>query len=307
MTTTPPTVTNIQTLAGNRVDVVDADSANAALVAGSFGVRVYKADDTLVNLSGNAEKCQWYDAANDKLYYGISALKTAKQPARTTLYTLDSGYAASEVGELLSSSTTSPDCKIASATASQSFGWTNTPNPSIVELLAGSGTGQCWHPSAASSGTCSTDTDCNGTCMVSGGGCVGTFCCEGGSHNGESCSNGGDADCVGTCSLTGTQHAITGISSMSGAVGGGNKIYVLALDPSGNGSIILFATDTFGQLTLIPTGDYTFSVFSVAKNGDLTFAGLRSSDSAHVIGICNATCTVLSATAPAVTALQRIN
>jgi hypothetical protein len=260
------------------------------------------------NISGSPEKCQWYDAGHDKFYYGIASLKTAKQPARTTLYTLDSTYASTVAGELLSTSTTSPDCKLAlaSATAAQAFGWTNTPSPSIVEMLANGATGQCWHPSAAASGTCSSDTDCNGTCIVNGGGCVGTFCCEGGSHNGESCS-GSDTDCVGTCSLSGTQHAITGITSMERAIGSGDKIYVLALDPTGNGSLILFTTGSFGQLTLVPTNTYTFSAFSVAKNGDLTFAGLRQSDSAHVIGTCNSTCTVLSAAAPVVTALQRID
>ena len=47
---------------------------------------------------------------------------------------------------------------------------------------------------------------------------------------------------------------------------------------------------------------------SLSRTGELTFAGLRNSDGAHVVGNCAAgACSVLNATAPMVTVLQRIN
>ena len=52
----------------------------------------------------------------------------------------------------------------------------------------------------------------------------------------------------------------------------------------------------------------TITATSLSKNGELTFAGLRNSDGARVVGNCvNGTCSVLNATAPMVTTLQRIN
>jgi hypothetical protein len=60
--------------------------------------------------------------------------------------------------------------------------------------------------------------------------------------------------------------------------------------------------------TLLAAGDYTITAISLSKTGELTFAGLCNSDGAKVVGDCvGGTCSVLNATAPSVTSLQRIN
>jgi hypothetical protein len=60
--------------------------------------------------------------------------------------------------------------------------------------------------------------------------------------------------------------------------------------------------------TLLPAGAYTVTAISVSRSGELTFAGLRNSDGATVVGTCpGGVCGVLNTTAPAVSALQRIN
>jgi hypothetical protein len=106
----------------------------------------------------------------------------------------------------------------------------------------------------------------------------------------------------------GAEHPVAGITMLKSAVGRAGKVYVQGTDAQGNGAVIRVDVPGFTQTTLLAPGLYTLNAISLSNNSELTFAGQRNSDGATVLGNCNASgCTVLNATAPAVSSLQRIN
>jgi hypothetical protein len=132
-------------------------------------------------------------------------------------------------------------------------------------------------------------------------------CCSGGSHDGDDCNNNGVADCVGTCTKGGTEHALTGLTSITQATGYGQAVYVQGVS-SGKDVMLGVTTSGFVQVTLLQAGDFTLTATSVATSGVLSWAGQRTSDGAHVVGTCNSlSCVPTNATAPEITALQRID
>jgi hypothetical protein len=106
---------------------------------------------------------------------------------------------------------------------------------------------------------------------------------------------------------SGTKHAVPGVALINAAYGADTTLFVQGTDMAGNGTIVSTDVSTFTWTTLLAAGDYTLTASALSKTGELTFAGLRNADGAHVIGNCNPTCTVLTATAPQVTDLVRIN
>ena len=108
----------------------------------------------------------------------------------------------------------------------------------------------------------------------------------------------------------GTMHTVGALSAIVDARGQGNSIFVQGTDAAGNGGIVRVDLPGFTQTTILTPGDFTLSAIALSKTGELTFAGLRNSDGAHVVGNVAAgasTYTILSASAPVVTTLQRIN
>jgi len=114
------------------------------------------------------------------------------------------------------------------------------------------------------------------------------------------------------------------------AVGTGTQLYLQGTDTAGNGMIVGVDTAAISETAcctapgccpdatccsapitptvLLAAGAYTVTAISLSSGGELTFAGLRNSDGARVVGNCvGGTCAVINATAPVVSALQRIN
>jgi hypothetical protein len=309
MSTTPPTLSLVDDAAVtmNRFDSFDANNADDVLGSGNFGARVFKASGGTTNVNGSLEACQWYDASTDAFYVGTSRLKTPLRPARLVIERLDTSYAPVLAGELTSATNTPPECKPALSNGAQAIGWTTVAPgspPALVELASAMG-GVCWRSTGSPSGACTTDAGCDGTCM-GGGSCLGGVCCVGGSHDGDAC-NGGDADCVGTCSKAGSVHTLTGLTSIVKALGHGATVFVVGTNGS-NDVVLGVSTASFTQATLLQSGDYSLSATSLSTTGELSWAGQRISDAAHVVGTCNATsCVPTNASAPAITALQRID
>jgi hypothetical protein len=306
MSTTPPSVSVIDdaSVTMDRIDAFDANNADDVLAAGNFGARVFKASGATTNVNGTVESCQWYDAGTDAFYVGTGRLKTPLRPARLVIEKLDASYAPVLAGEITSANNPPPGCKLALSSGAQAIGWTNTPTPSLVELASSSG-GVCWKSTTSPSGACTEDASCNGVC-VGGGPCLGGVCCSGGSHDGDACNNG-DADCVGTCTKAGTEHALTGLTSITGATGHGQAVFVQGVS-AGKDVLLGVPTSGFVPVTLLQAGDFTLTATSMATSGELSWAGVRTSDGAHVVGTCNATsCTPTNGAAPAITALQRID
>jgi hypothetical protein len=111
-------------------------------------------------------------------------------------------------------------------------------------------------------------------------------------------------------SSAGTAHLVPGMNKIVDAIGVDNAIFVQGTDNAGNGIIVREDVPAFTATTLLPAGDFSLTAISVSKTGELTFAGLRNSDAARVVGNVAAgasTYTILSATAPMVSDLQRIN
>ena len=108
----------------------------------------------------------------------------------------------------------------------------------------------------------------------------------------------------------GMTHAVSALNGIVAALGVGSSIFVQGTDAAGNGGIVRVDVPAFTQTTILAPGDFTVSAISVSKTGELTFAGLRNSDGSHIVGNVAAgasTYTILSATAPMVTTLTRIN
>jgi hypothetical protein len=108
----------------------------------------------------------------------------------------------------------------------------------------------------------------------------------------------------------GTTHAVPGLMTLVDARGAGTSIFVQGTDAMGNGGIVRMDVPGFAATTILAPGDFSLSAISLSKTGDLTFAGLRNSDGKHVVGNVAAgssTYTILSATAPPVSVLQRID
>ena len=108
----------------------------------------------------------------------------------------------------------------------------------------------------------------------------------------------------------GMTHPVGALNAITDARGAGSSIFVQGTDAAGNGGIVRVDVPAFTQTTILRPGDFTLSAISVSKTGELTFAGLRNSDGKHVLGnvaVGASTYTILSATAPAVTTLTRIN
>lgn len=108
----------------------------------------------------------------------------------------------------------------------------------------------------------------------------------------------------------GATHAVTGLAAIVDARGAGSSIFVQGTDAAGNGGIVRVDVPAFMQTTILPPGDFTLTAISLSAAGELTFAGLRNSDGKHVVGNVAAgasTYTILSAAAPTVTTLTRIN
>jgi len=193
---------------------------------------------------------------------------------------------------------------LALATSTQAYAWSSNfgNGPALVELLGSSGTCNVTPATA-----CTVDAQCHGTCVASP--CpIGSssHCCEYGA-NGTATACVVDTDCVDNCDTAGKQHPVTGIATIEEAVGAGNTVFIRGTDAAGNGTVVSIDVSTFAQSTILAAGDFTLSAISLSSAGELAFAGLRNSDGATVFGRCNPMCTVLNATAPAVTALQRID
>lgn len=108
----------------------------------------------------------------------------------------------------------------------------------------------------------------------------------------------------------GAMHAVPGVASIVDAKGFGSSIFVWGRDAAGNGTVVRVDVPAFTATTLVPAGDFTLTAMSLSATGEVTFAATRNSDLAHVIGNVAAgasTYTIVSATAPMVTDLQRIN
>lgn len=110
--------------------------------------------------------------------------------------------------------------------------------------------------------------------------------------------------------MLGTTHPVSAFNAIVDARGAGSSIFVQGTDTAGNGGVVRVDVPSFTQTTIVPPGDFTLTAISLSKTGELTFAGLRNSDGKHVVGSVAAgasTFTILSATAPVVTTLTRIN
>ncbi|HEY1586645.1 MAG TPA: hypothetical protein VGH63_13215, partial [Polyangia bacterium] len=108
----------------------------------------------------------------------------------------------------------------------------------------------------------------------------------------------------------GTTHPVAGITNVSDAVASSSAIFVEGTDSVGNGSIVRVDMPSMAATTILPAGAFSVTAISVSKTGELSFAGLRNADGARIIGNVPAgsdTYTIVSAAAPMVTALQRIN
>ena len=306
MATTPPmeTVVDDGMVTGDFIEAMDVDAMDNALVWGGFGVRIYKANGGLQNISASQAQCQWLDP-NGSFYYGTSYIQTPNQPARTIISRLSTDtYTPTPVGQMVSSNSQSPACTIALAAGPQTLAY-SLGAPKLIEVVSATGMGQCWKDTGTPTGTCTADSDCDGTCTTSTS-CGGGMCCVGGGHPNRPCSQ--PSDCAGTCITAGTEHPISGITMLKDAVGLNGKVFVRGTDSAGNGAVIQVDVPGFAQTTLLAPGVYTLSAISLSANGELTFAGLRNNDGARVIGNCDAGgCTVLNATAPAVSSLVRIN
>jgi hypothetical protein len=102
-------------------------------------------------------------------------------------------------------------------------------------------------------------------------------------------------------------HTLTGLTSIVKALGHGATVFVVGTNGS-NDVVLGVSTASFTQATLLQSGDYSLSATSLSTTGELSWAGQRISDAAHVVGTCNATsCVPTNASAPAITALQRID
>jgi hypothetical protein len=108
----------------------------------------------------------------------------------------------------------------------------------------------------------------------------------------------------------GAMHPVPGVDIIIDAKGFGSSIFVEGKDSAGNGTIVRVDVPAFTATTLLPAGDFTLTAMSLSAAGEVTFAATRNADNAHVIGNVAAgasTYTIVSATAPAVIDLQRIN
>lgn len=107
-----------------------------------------------------------------------------------------------------------------------------------------------------------------------------------------------------------TVHPVAGVPKVLDAVASSTAIFVEGTDNVGNGVIARVDLPSMTATTILPPGAFSLTAISVSKGGDLAFAGLRNSDGSRVIGNVPAgsdTFTIVSASAPMVTALQRIN
>lgn len=106
-------------------------------------------------------------------------------------------------------------------------------------------------------------------------------------------------------------HPVPGIATISSiAAAGPSAIYVQGTDAAGKWTIARVEIPSLAATSIVPAGEITLTAMSVSRGGDLSFAGLRNADGAHVIGNVPAggnTYSIVSATAPTVTTLQRIN
>ena len=108
----------------------------------------------------------------------------------------------------------------------------------------------------------------------------------------------------------GTAHPIAGVATIANLAASGSSLFVQGNDSVGNGTIVRVDVPSLTPTTILPAGDFSLTAISLSQAGDLSFAGLRNSDGAQIIGNVPAgttTFTIVSATAPTVTTLQRIN
>ncbi|HTL33779.1 MAG TPA: hypothetical protein VL326_11675, partial [Kofleriaceae bacterium] len=202
----------------------------------------------------------------------------------------------------------------------------NAGKSGIVEMLP-SAAGRVCTAMGSTSGTvtaCTGDADCTGVCSSS------TSRCVGGVYDGMMCGSGTTIDCTSTCQLGGATHLLNGVYSITKSAGAGTTLFLVGNDMSGNSFVDAVDTTQIGEAAcaatpsssldggcesspitptvLLAPGDYSLGPTTLSSSGELTFIGVRFSDGASVVGNCTATaCTVLSATAPAVSTLVRIN
>lgn len=108
----------------------------------------------------------------------------------------------------------------------------------------------------------------------------------------------------------GTAHAVPAMERIDQALSTDSEIFVRGTNGNGDSAIVRVDVADFAATTLLSAGDFSLTAISLSRTGDLTFAGLRNADGARIIGNVPAgsdTYTILSADAPQVTTLQRIN
>lgn len=326
MAANPPTETSVDSM--DFIQTFDVDAANNALTAGNFGERIFKANGGLQNISTQTSKFQWYGPDGD-FYYFFMSQPGPPDYGTYQLVQLASGTYAPTTLSFFGNFGLGPDSKYGGSTATQAYTWaTANGTTALVEIRPTAAGGVCnGTQTSAPPVPCTSSTQCSGTCIPNGGG---GNSCSGGTRMGMVCTT--DQDCADYCTNGGVAHGLNGIPHVLGMETAGSTIFVVGTDNAGNGLVStvdagaiteptccstanccpfvpgMCCSSPLTPTTLLAPGDYSVSAFSLSRAGELTFAGLRNSDGAHVVGNCvTGACSVLNASAPVVTALQRIN